>query len=272
MAIKLIATDLNGTLLRGDQSYHQERLQRVLNALRARGIRLALTSGNQYAHLKALFAPIEADNLVMVAENGASIYQQAAQLFDGSLSAATVNQFITVDRKQALFNKTYLILVGAQGSYTELGAPQALLKAAQQFYDNLQEVPSLATVTDKIKKISVSTTPAAASALVAALNKTFAGRLVAHDSGYGVIDLVASNVGKLPAVQWLAQRFGLAANEIMAFGDGDNDVPLLQYAGLGIAMRNAPAKIQAVANQITALDNEHDGVLDSIESLVLNKA
>ncbi|MFC6181068.1 Cof-type HAD-IIB family hydrolase [Lactiplantibacillus daowaiensis] len=266
MAIKLIATDLNGTLLHGDQSYNRSLLQQVLTTLHDQGIQLVLSSGNQYEHLKQLFAGLPMDNLVMVAENGASIFKQDQQLFDGSLSTEQLHQFVTVDRKQDLFKHAYLILVGAHGSYTETGAPQALLDAAAKFYDNLQQVDDLATVDDAIKKISVSTTPDEAADLVQALNTYFDGRLQAHDSGYGVIDLVNAGVGKLPAVQWLMQQWHVVADEVMAFGDGDNDVPLLRFAKQSYAMINASAAVQAVAAHVTQLDNEHDGVLTTIQA------
>ncbi|MFC6289160.1 HAD-IIB family hydrolase [Levilactobacillus angrenensis] len=269
MTIKLIATDLNGTLLHDDQSYNRPLFRQVLRDLQARQITLVLASGNEYGHLRDLFAADLTDNLILVAENGASIYQQDQLIFDGSLSAADVTQFVTVDRQQAFLRQAYIIMTGATGSYTELGAPQPLLDAASAYYDNLQQVADLRTVTDKIKKISISTLPDQAAELTAQLNTYFGGRLHAHDSGYGVIDVVAASVGKLPAVKWLAQRFSLSAAEIMAFGDGDNDAALLKYAGQGWAMRNAAPAIQAVAAGVTAYDNQADGVLRTITEQVL---
>lgn len=268
VSIKLIATDLNGTLLHGDQTYNQQWLQQTLTTLKQQGIRLVLSSGNQYAHLKQLFETVVADNLVMVAENGASIYLNDEQLFDGSLSAAELERFIKIDRQAAPLQSSYLILVGEQGSYTEAGAPQALLDAAGKFYDNLQQVADFSLVKDKIKKISVSANPDHVTQKVARLNAYFEGRLLAHDSGYGVIDLVTAGVGKLPAVEWLMQRWQVTAAELVAFGDGDNDKPLLQFAGQGIAMKNAATSVQNSADCITDLDNEHDGVLAMIEKLV----
>jgi sugar-phosphatase len=272
VTIKLIATDLNGSLLHNDQSYNRPLFKQVLRQLQARGVTLVLASGNEYAHLRELFADALADNLVLVAENGASIYQQDQLIFDGSLSPAAVTQFVTVDRQQDFLRHAYVILTGAQGSYTESGAPQQLLDAASAYYDNLQQVTSLRTVTDKIKKISISTLPDQAAQLVEQLNTYFDGRLHAHDSGYGVIDVVAANVGKLPAIQWLAQRLGLSAANIMAFGDGANDVPLLQYAAQGLAMQNADPQIQAVATGVTQWDNEQDGVLQTILTQVLGSS
>lgn len=269
MAIKLIATDLNGTLLHNDQRFNQSLFHRVVQALEQRGITLVLASGNEYAHLRDLFAQVLAPNLVIVAENGASIYQQNQQVFDGSWSPADVTQFVTVDRHQVFLQGAYVIMTGQTASYTELGAPEKLLAAAEAYYDNLQQVTSLTTVTDRIKKISVSTIPERATELVERLNTYFAGRLRAHDSGYGVIDIVEANVGKLPAVQWLAHRQGITAKEIMAFGDGINDVPLLQFAKQSFAMKNAVPEIQTAATAVTEWSNEADGVLRTIERELL---
>lgn len=272
MSIKLIATDLNGTLLRADQSFDQDRFKADLAQLAARGITLVLSSGNQYAHLKQLFGAVLAPNLSIVAENGASIYEDGQLTFDGSLSTSQRERFVTTDRHQALFKDAYVILVGNQGSYTEVGAPAALVAAARKFYDNLQLVPDLATVTDTIKKISVSTQPSEAASLVKRANAYFAGQLSVHDSGYGVVDIVDQRVGKLPAVQRLAKQSGIQADEVMVFGDGDNDVPLLQFAGHSYAMANAPAHVQAAAKHVTELDNDHAGVLATIEQVVLAAA
>ncbi len=269
LAIKLIATDLNGTLLHNDQTFNQQLFTETLHALGQRGIRLVLSSGNQFTHLEKLFHDVMADNLAIVAENGASIYLQGQQVFDGSLSAKDVQHFVTVDRRQDFLESAYIILVGQQGSYTETGAPQVLIDAAEKFYDNLQQVADLNTVTDRIKKISISTAPGEAATLVADLNTYFGDKLQAHDSGYGVVDVVAANVGKLPAVQWLADRWHVAADEVMAFGDGANDVPLLKFARQSWAMSNAPASVRAAATRVTSVDNEHDGVLTTIQSALM---
>lgn len=269
MAIKLIATDLNGTLLHNDQTFNLPLFKQTLQALGQRGVQLVLSSGNQFTHLEKLFHEVMADNLAIVAENGASIYLQGQQVFDGSLSDEQVHKFVTVDRQQDFLKSAYVILVGQKGSYTETGAPQVLIDAAEKFYDNLQQVPDLSAVTDRIKKISISTAPGQGAKLVADLNTYFGGRLRAHDSGYGVVDVVAANVGKLPAVQWLADRWQITADEVMAFGDGANDVPLLKFAHHSWAMRNAPASVQAAASRVTSVDNEHDGVLTTIRAALM---
>ncbi|MEQ6219289.1 Cof-type HAD-IIB family hydrolase [Levilactobacillus brevis] len=269
MVVKLIATDLNGTLLHQDQGFNQPLLKETLSQLKQRGIRLVLASGNQYAHLKEVFREIWSTDLAVIAENGASIYLGDELVFDGSLTPQQVWMFLSAAAQDEFLRNAYLILVGAQGSYTKVGAPAPLIAAAEKFYDHLQQVMSLETVTDRIKKISVSTAPEQAAALVQHLNQRFAGQLRAHDSGYGVVDVVSLHVGKLPAVQWLAQHWQIPATEIVAFGDGANDVPLLNYVGQSYAMKNAPVDIQVQAKHVTVWDNDRDGVLRTIAALLV---
>lgn len=66
----------------------------------------------------------------------------------------------------------------------------------------------------------------------------------------------------------LAERLGLALDEVMAVGDSGNDLTMLEAAGLGVAMGNATEEIKQAADVITA-DNNHDGVAEAIEKYVL---
>ena len=84
-----------------------------------------------------------------------------------------------------------------------------------------------------------------------------------------VTDLEVTHIlaDKWLAVQDLAGRLGIAAGEIMTLGDGDNDRPMLQHAGLGVAMGNAPDFVKKTADRI-ALDNEHDGAAAAIREIL----
>ena len=61
---------------------------------------------------------------------------------------------------------------------------------------------------------------------------------------------------------------GIKRGEIMAFGDGDNDIVMLKEVGIGVAMANAEAKVKEAADYIT-MSNEEDGVAEAIEKMVL---
>ncbi len=75
-------------------------------------------------------------------------------------------------------------------------------------------------------------------------------------------------VSKAAAMERLGQRLGIAREEMIAVGDGFNDIPMLTYAGLGVAMANAPEEIKALCGHVTA-SNEEDGVALMLERFCL---
>lgn len=82
------------------------------------------------------------------------------------------------------------------------------------------------------------------------------------------IEINAAGVNKGTGLVRLGKRLGIRCEEIMAFGDGDNDTAMLREVGVGIAMGNAEEQAKAAADYIT-LTNEEEGVADVIEKLVL---
>jgi len=82
------------------------------------------------------------------------------------------------------------------------------------------------------------------------------------------INVVAPDVSKGKALEVLTLFLGVPLSEVMAIGDGDNDVSLLSKAGLAIAMGNAPEELKAVADYIT-LDVEHQGVAAAVKKFLL---
>ena len=74
---------------------------------------------------------------------------------------------------------------------------------------------------------------------------------------------------KSDAIHMLKDHFHVKQEEIMAFGDNFNDIDMIRYAGLGVAMGNAADEVKEVADYIT-LSNEEDGVAAAIEKFVLN--
>lgn len=82
------------------------------------------------------------------------------------------------------------------------------------------------------------------------------------------INVVAPDVSKGKALEALASFLGIPLTEVIAIGDGANDIPLLSSAGLAVAMDNAPSELKAVADYVT-LDVEHNGVAAAINKFLL---
>ena len=75
---------------------------------------------------------------------------------------------------------------------------------------------------------------------------------------YGV-DIISKNGGKVAGIRQILQDCGIRQNEIMAFGDGENDMDMLRYAGIGVAMGSAEEDVKVCADYITD-DVEKDGI------------
>lgn len=81
-------------------------------------------------------------------------------------------------------------------------------------------------------------------------------------------DIVHRNNSKAVGLQAICQHFGIRQEETIAFGDGGNDIPMLQWAGIGIAMGNAADNVKAAADFVTS-DVDHEGIEQAINSLLI---
>lgn len=79
------------------------------------------------------------------------------------------------------------------------------------------------------------------------------------------LEVVPKNVDKAYSLKHLLEILGIGREEMVCCGDSFNDISMLRYAGLGVAMANARKQVKDVANYITERDNDHDGVAELIE-------
>lgn len=100
------------------------------------------------------------------------------------------------------------------------------------------------------------------------LENLFEGKLYVTQSSFDLIEFLHPTVSKGNALKVIAADLHIQPEEIVAFGDNHNDIGMLQFAGLGIAMGNAHKEVQSMANYVTA-SNAEEGVAKAIEELVL---
>ena len=101
--------------------------------------------------------------------------------------------------------------------------------------------------------------------VIAALSKISNLYITSSESYY--IEMASGSVSKASALQALAAQFHITPEQVMAFGDSDNDIELLSYAGCGVAMQNATANLLKAASAVTRSNNE-DGVAFYVESFL----
>lgn len=83
------------------------------------------------------------------------------------------------------------------------------------------------------------------------------------------IEVNAGGVNKGEAMLWLAERLGIAEEETMGFGDSGNDLALMKYTGVGVAMKNGTEDVKRAADTVTEYTNDEDGIAIFIENHVL---
>ena len=79
------------------------------------------------------------------------------------------------------------------------------------------------------------------------------------------LEVTPKNVDKAYCLRHLLEILGIKREEMVCCGDGFNDVSMIQYAGLGVAMANAQERVKEVAVYSTCYDNDHDGIAEVLE-------
>ena len=84
------------------------------------------------------------------------------------------------------------------------------------------------------------------------------------------LEIMPKGIDKAFSLQILLEQQGLTAQNLIACGDGFNDLSMIQYAGMGVAMQNAQEVVKAAANYVSPYTNDEDAVAHAIKKFVLN--
>lgn len=232
--IKLIATDMDGTFLNNQMNFDQERFAWIFKKLTASKILFVVASGNQYAQLQSFFKKYP--QIIYVAENGAYLRNQQ-QVF--AISSYSFKAVATILEK---------------------------LQKMEQL-----KVNSFNEIDDSILKFGINCPPKQTTDIVSILKQSLKQVGVPTSSGLGDIDVVQPGINKAWGLSKIGARFGIGLNEMCAFGDGGNDIEMLQAVGEGVAMSNALPIAQEAADFLTT-SNQQAGVLQYIEQILARRS
>ena len=263
--IRLIATDLDDTLLNASSEL-APRTQAALSAAMAVGCGVAISSGRM---LEATlpFARRIGVNAPMLIYNGAMLYDHIA---GETLYATRVPYEIALGVVRLVEKAgSYIQLYPGEGYYCSevLDRTRAYAKQIGVEVTPVHMPMSRwleAHPGDMQKLLVIDDTPERADALQRALREAFPHGASFQKSKPHYIEIMPEGVNKGASLERMADLLGLKAEEIMAFGDGQNDVPMLEFAGTGYAMANTCAQARACTPNI-APPNTEDGVAQVIE-------
>ncbi|MDP9117239.1 MAG: Cof-type HAD-IIB family hydrolase [Actinomycetota bacterium] len=271
MKVRMVASDLDGTLLRSDNTV-SPRTRSAIASATDQGLLIAFVTGRPPRWLTEV-AEATGHRGVAVAANGAVLYDLATEqilsihAIDAADLAALTDELRTAF-PDACFAVEYGDGFGAEPGYVHDWQINPRLDS-QGRPMTPPVVADLASITSKPGvKLLAKDRSADSDAFVAAAQRLLAGRAtVTHSSSYGLLEIAAPGVTKATGLAELAARHGITAEEIVAIGDMPNDVPMLEWAGRSYAVADAHPAARAAADQVLG-SNDDDAVAALIESLL----
>ncbi|AIS59266.1 HAD family hydrolase [Listeria sp. FSL L7-1485] len=260
--IQAISVDMDGTFLDAHGEYDRGRFEKIYANLLEKEMKFIVASGNQYYQLKSFF-PGKDREIYYVAENGAVIFHNEALI--------TVNQFPKHLVEKILYTLTQeyqdlqVILCGVKSAYLLKAANPTFKEFAKKYYVELKEVESFVTLPeDTFIKFALDVAIDQTAQIVEQLNQTFQGDIRAVASGHGSIDIIIPGVTKGSAIKQLLKEWNMSSEKLLAFGDANNDLEMLELTPLSYAMKESSKEVLARAKYV-APSNKEAGVLTTIE-------
>lgn len=270
--IKLIATDMDGTLLSSDHAAIPQRNLEALRAAARQGVRIAIASGRSWSLVRETVQALGCVSYAITA-NGAYALDATTsrEVASFPIAAAQAGEIIQILRRFSLSYELYMgpnnyMEAGQLEDAAQLGFSPAFM---EMFRRNTILVPDMLSALQSggVGKFDIFRVPQACRAQVEAeLAKT--GPLLSTSPLGGNLELNASGVHKGLALAALARELGLEPSQVMAFGDADNDLGMLEYAHWSFAMANAVPQAKAAARFATG-SNDEGGVGMAVERYVL---
>lgn len=267
--IKLIAIDLDGTLVHSDQTISARTISTILTA-QSKGVKVAIVSGRPTfgASPAAEALQLASHGGYLVSYNGAEIYECSTghMLFSDTLDEAVKPIVCKVASDNRLAVMTYIgkevvtETANADNEYIRYSSMRN--KMPVRLVDNF-----LSAAAQPIVKCIITGEPEILADIEPHINAALQGRADAYRSEPFFLEVVPHGIDKAQGLSRLLSFVNMDPDEVMALGDGYNDIPMIEYAGCGVAMDNAQEAVKAKADYIT-LGNNDDGVAAAIERFV----
>lgn len=273
-SIKLLALDLDGTLLNGKKEI-TPRTWAALERARSQGVLVVPVTGRPAQGLPQVVTTMPGLRYV-VSSNGATIRDivTGETLLEKHLSADTCLLVLDQCAHVPMIRQAFRNGVGylSQADYNTLRDRYAGTSMLQYHLDTRQVVPGtvaefLAADRQPVEELFFLTNSPQEKADLRALLTGLPGIGFA-DPFPNDLEVIAGDIDKGEALRYLLKRLDIVPAQVLAMGDGGSDLPLLQAAGIGVAMANATEAVKAGADYVTASCDE-DGVALAIEKFVL---
>ena len=274
MTIKAIVLDIDGTLLTSEKKISEKTKQSLIHAQK-KGVKVILASGRPTSGMLSL-----AKELLMDVYEGFLVSYNGAVAMDCLTHQPIFSKVIPDDSAKKILNhlkqfqlipmindETYMYVNDVYNNQLQLtDGPFNIIEYESrggQFL--LCEVKDLAEFVDfPLYKILIAGDPEYLQQNHLAIKEPFLDQVTAAFSAPFYLEFTMKGIDKAKALNELAAQLSITQNEILSFGDGQNDRSIIEYAGTGIAMGNAVDELKEIADDVT-LSNDEDGIAVALE-------
>lgn len=265
---RLVATDLDGTLFNQYSKISGKTLQAV-EGLKARGIAVAIASGRTCAEIAELIKPLRLETYphgYIIGYNGvvALSTDPRETLFRKMIHGEDVRQIARWAEPRGMklhvFSEDRIYL--SEGIELIINSDSEMMAAAPRI------IASEYAGSDEVYKVLIYEADERLNEFQRNLPEDLSSRYTVFKSAKHLLEFVRKDASKGHAVAEIASSLGIPPAEVMAFGDEENDISMLEYAGMGVAMDNAQPAVKKAAKRI-AMSNRLDGVAEMINREIL---
>ncbi|SMC28857.1 hypothetical protein SAMN02745134_03688 [Clostridium acidisoli DSM 12555] len=266
---KLIALDMDGTLLKTDKTISQETFNAIQSA-KKKGIKVVLATGRPVKGIKKYLTELNllSDDDYAVAFNGAVVQTTKSEkiIAENLLSVDDIKTLYDLSKElkvniHALTNDE--CITPKISKYSLLEAKMNSIPIKEIDFDNVNKDTT-------IVKIMFIDEEDILDNAIKKIPKEFYDKYTVVKSSPYFLEFLNKKVNKGVGVKLLAEELGIDMKDIICVGDHENDIDMVEYAGLGVAMENGIDKLKKVANFVTK-SNDNDGVAYVINKFMLDK-
>lgn len=248
MMIKLVASDLDGTLLLNGAQKLPEEIFPLIRKLKEMGILFVATSGRQYPNMKRLFAPVVSD-MAFICENGAMAIKDEKILYQDGFEPE-----LTMDILQAIYEKE-----GAEFSCSTKDFYYIRPKTAH-FYDRMLHViktdckviQDFSEITEPCMKLAVYERGGMSDDSIRFWQEQFSKRCTVVTSGNEWVDFIPFGTNKAKGLQKFQEMIQIRPEECVVFGDECNDIEMLRAVPWSFAMAHSKEGVKKSAKYQTS--------------------
>jgi Cof subfamily protein (haloacid dehalogenase superfamily) len=263
--IGLIAIDVDGTLLRTDKRL-PKRVAHAIQKAAAAGVRVVLASARPPRSVRAIYEYLGLDTPT-IHYNGALIRDIRAglTLFHQPLPAHLVRQIIAMARR--IDPRVIVSIESLDHWYTDR-PDHSLQTATSRRFDPDHVGPFPGFLHQPVTKLMLLAPAQRMERIGMGVSRRFGDHVTIAVSDRDLLQIIHPSVDKSAALALIAQRMGVPPTQVMAIGDAPNDIGMLRWAGLGVAVENAWDRVRDAADVIVP-SNDHNGVAVAIEQFAL---